>query len=77
VPSDRFFEDFTKIKMMAFFDGFDWNALTKKTMKAPFKITAKEEPKRIDMDLTKYLKREKASLGDPKPAKIKNWDDVF
>lgn len=55
--SDRFVEDFSKLKTMSFFDDFNWNNLTKRTMKAPYKINNKEKKKRIDENLMKYMKR--------------------
>ena len=46
-PSDRYVEQFTKIKNMAFFQDFNWTALAKKTIQAPFKVKAKSVTKEV------------------------------
>lgn len=57
-PSERFSEDITKIKNMVFYNDFDWDALSKKTISVPFRIKSKIEYQKINANLVEYIESE-------------------
>ena len=62
---------------MDFFNGFSWNNLKKKAMPVPYKIKQKENEKKINENLEKFLKKERKENEINKISKIVNWDAEF
>lgn len=70
-PSDRFGEEFGKMKNHSYFSNFDWELLEKKKIQTPFKIKPRKNERAIHEPLIKALKREKLNMS--RKDLLKNW----
>ena len=59
-PSERFGEDISKIKSMVFFNDFDWDSLSQKSITVPYRIKSKVEEKKINKNFVAFMKREES-----------------